>query len=745
MRTLRASLLLWLTILACAPSRDTPLNEGLPPTAYVNDTARPNGFRPNPAFVPIRAPIEVQRSALRQEGEVIVVLGDARTVSSNGVSFGITDDNIAAIIQDVLAQYPDVFDTIQIYLSFLDEASVGAAYYVGIANSVHGIGVEEFNVRSAYGLPDEGRLSGFSNMNEMTMFGGLPDLAEPLGFYYAVIAQELSHRWLMNMQHVDTTGVKSSAFLGRDDAHWSALVHAYGSCQDGVFWIDNGDGTFTHDGESDRGWAPLDRYAMGLIGKDEVEPFFYLAEATLNGEALDKESHFDLTRGDRVRATRIDVDVEDVIAAMGPRDPPVMTETPYYRAAFVLVTAPEQSRNEWQPYLEALQEVQAGFPETWKTWTGGRGAICTKVSELCPEPVINLERTQVFDANDSLIAPGETVELEVAIRNDGIGTTRELLVALDAVSPGVEVHTAPQTISEISGGQTLTLPARFQLAIAGDVPCASVVRLALVATTAEGPKFTTTIDLEVGTRTLAVDLLDEAPDWNVDPDGDDTVTAGAWELGEPDFVSSLGVVTQPGEDHSPGESKLSFHTGARKGSFFASYDLDGRSTLESPIFALRDARDPSLVFYYWHLAIDFAQQSGPMPVPGADLIVSGSNDGGETWEEMARFTEDTKEWTRASVRIKDTLELTNRMRFRFVVEDTTMSGTVEAGVDDLEVVDYLPECPLPGGEPDAGAMPPPPRMRDEEGGCGCASTNASSGALSLLVLAASIVWAKRRR
>jgi hypothetical protein len=55
---------------------------------------------------------------------VIVVQGDDQTVSTGGPdSFGILDNNQVAIVNEVLAVYPDVFDTIQIYTSFIDDAS----------------------------------------------------------------------------------------------------------------------------------------------------------------------------------------------------------------------------------------------------------------------------------------------------------------------------------------------------------------------------------------------------------------------------------------------------------------------------------------------------------------------------------------------------------------------------------------------------------------------------------------------
>lgn len=731
---------------SCAPGEPLgPDPEAPPASVYAHDTAKNQGFIPNPAFVPVKEDVALQRSALRTEGEVIVIEGDPRFVTSNGVAFGITEDNTAAIIQEVLANYPDEFDTIQIHLSFIDEAHAGTAYYQSIKNTVAGIGIETFDNRGAYGLGEDGRLTGFVNMNGLDMWGSLDSLTQPRGPYYSVIAQELSHRWLMFLQFKDrTTGDVRDDLKGRQDAHWSALVHAYGSCQDGIWWEKLDDNRFQHMGESDRGWAPADRYAMGIIPKEDVEPWFYLVEATLNGSPLTATSHRDIPRGAIVNGRAVEITIDDVINVHGPRNPPAGTETPYYRAAFVLITAPGQSEAEWRPYLETVQEVQRTFPETWKEWTNGAGALCTKVTERCPEPRLGLERAAISDGNDGFLAPGETFELEITLRNDGIGTTENTSVALTATDAQVQVLSQPQTLPSIDGhGATAVVPGRFSLSIPSDVPCGTSVRVIERATTAEGPSFSAPIDLAVGTKQIKVDPLNEAPDWRVNADGDDDATVGQWELGLPELVTVLGFTTQPVEDHTPGDGKLAFMTGPAKGGSFSSNDLDGgKTTLDSPVFALGDARDPTLVFYAWRFAKNLANQGGPIPVDGADLVVSASNDGGETWTELGRVTEDTKEWTRVTFRIKDAVELTNRVRFRFVITDPSAPGTVEAGIDDLEVIDYLDGCEIPGQRPDAGPTTPTER---EDGGCSCTAHRAEGSGAWLALGVVALLVARRRR
>jgi hypothetical protein len=257
--------------------------------------------------------------------------------------------------------------------------------------------------------------------------------------------------------------------------------------------------------------------------------------------------------------------------------------------------------------------------------------------------------------------------------------------------------------------------------------------------------FSAAIELPVGTKTVKHDQLEEEADWTVNPDGDDDAVLGTWALGEPDFIAILGKVTQPAEDHSPGDGKLAFFTGPNKGQTFSSNDVDGgKTTLQSPVFALGDTRDPTLVFYAWHFAENLANQAGPVPVDGAELVVSASNDGGETWAELGKISGDTTEWTRESYRIRDALPVTNRMRFRFTIADTSAPGTVEAGIDDLEIIDYLESCPVEGQHPDAGPSTPG-QAREESCTCVGAAAGADRGlGLGLLALGALLLVGRRR-
>lgn len=723
--------------LACAaPVR--PDAESPPAEVNPSDHARQQGFRPNPNFHPVRTGYGFIRSGLRLEGQVLVLEGDDRFVTDGGGgSYGITADNQVAIVQEVLAQYPDDFDTIQIYPTFLDEAHVGFAYYQAIRNETAGIGIQTFNDRQGWGLPEEGRLSGFSNMNTMSQWGELPTLDTVEGYYHGVISHELSHRWLFNITFKDPSGNENRSLLGRDESHWSVLAQADGSVMDGNLWRDNADGTFSNLG-TDLGFAPLDLYAMGRRRAEDVPDLYYLTEAFKGTMALNKTSP--IAMGETVRGNRIDVKMAQVLAQMGPRNPPPGGEDPYYRAAFVMLTRPGEAPAAYQDQLDVLKQVQGHFPETWRRWTGG--GMCTQVTERCPEPVLGLGGQTIRDGGDDRVAPGEAFDLTLSVINTGLGTASGATVSARALNGTATLGADPIAAPAVPQGGTAQLPSAFRVTASATIACGTILPLEVTFQTQEGPAFKERLDLPVGTFQARIDPLDEAPDWQINPEGTDAATAGQWALGEPDFVSVVGVVLQPPTDHSPGESKLSFHTGPRLDGFFSRNDLDGgETTLLSPAFALRDARSPELVFYAWHVAKDLTMN--PAVDLDAPLIVEVTNDAGATWVELGRVTEQTTEWTRVRLPLRGKITPTNRVKFRFRIADDTETGTVEAGIDDLEIIDYVEACPLEQPEPEPPK--PTPTDRQDEGGCGCRDSGRPAPGLAWWVLPFLALCPRRRR
>lgn len=729
--------------------------EDLAATLYDQDTAVAGGFTPRAGFTAVTPAVAISRRSLSVEGDIIVVEGDARRVSSSGPgAFGLTEDNQRALLEDVLGLVPDRFDTFVFFTSFEDQATADRAYYVSLRNNVQGIGLQLRNDRTEFGLPAEGRLSGYVGMNSPLVWGGgrLDGLEASQGSFHAAIARFVSARWGMYLRFRMANGMDSSALLGPMDRGWSPLAQSEGSVLGGNLLERreppdmNGVATYVNGGVN-LGFAPLDLYAMGRLPRldrtaaEQVPVLFYLSEATVGGMAVDRSASVPV--GTEVRGIPLPVGLAEVIDAMGRREPSHVNEDPYYRVAFVFVTTPGSERSAWADQLQLLQRVRQDLPASWKAW--GAGNLCTQIEEPCPEPQLALGRPVLEDDGDGLVAPGETLGVRLSILNTGLGTTEGVQVSLRAASSGVSVTGGPFTAPALDQNSSVTLTDAFSVTVTSSA-CGTAVTLAAEMITQEGPVFVGDFELPVGTNPLRFDPVEEGVDWTVDPDLTDTESAGAWALGDPEAASAAGITTQPEDDHTPDEGKLAFFTGPEFGGFVASNDLDGgRTTLESPIFAIGEAVDPIVVFYAWRSVWDFSVDP-IVPQRQAPLVVQASNDGGRTYTELGRFESQTEEWARVQFRLRDAVAPTDRVRFRFVAEES-MNGNVELGIDDLEIIDFLPNCagvdPGPGPDPGPDPGPGPGDGDDNGGGCG-GVRGRSGGAWAVLIVGLALLLRRRR-
>lgn len=334
---------------------------------------------------------------------------------------------------------------------------------------------------------------------------------------------------------------------------------------------------------------------------------------------------------------------------------------------------------------------------------------------------------------NGLLKSGDRFQLDIDVRNDGGRAIEEIQVYLESLNPAATVLTPTITIpliemksySKVDGGFTVEM---------GDVdPCGKTLNFHVHLTNSQGTTLVDPVDILVGTEQLKFDWLHDDADWTVNPDASDTVSTGEWKLGEPECSLVLGVVTQPERDHTPGEGELAFHTGPKKGTNFSADDVDGgRTTVQSPIFAIGDARYPYLVYYAWHVAVDLTSNDGPLPVP-EDLIVQASNDGGQSWIEIDRVWTNTEDWERRTIPLAQHLEVTNRMQFRFEIGDNSLVATVEAGIDDLEILDLKAHCDVPAIT-QAPVSPVSGAKATVEQGCSCQSYTVEQTATYWLLL-----------
>jgi hypothetical protein len=206
---------------------------------------------------------------------------------------------------------------------------------------------------------------------------GRIDDREWLNFGRGVIwlAHEWGHRWGMGLRFRDPKTGRDEGLADRF-GHWRTGLHAppwipvadrYApraplahSIMDGAAWRENADGTFSKSGHHLRfpgGLSALDLYAMGVIPAEQVPDTFLLRDLKDLG-------------GNRYQATRVTVRIEDVIAAMGPREPPSSRERKEYCLGVYLVHEPGREAN--ARMVSRAGRLSAAVADFFHRATGGR-------------------------------------------------------------------------------------------------------------------------------------------------------------------------------------------------------------------------------------------------------------------------------------------------------------------------------------------------------------------------------------
>jgi hypothetical protein len=174
------------------------------------------------------------------------------------------------------------------------------------------------------------------------------------------------------------------------------------------------------------------------------------------------------------------------------------------------------------------------------------------------------------------------------------------------------------------------------------------------------------------------DNMETDTGWTVGAPGD-AATAGIWERVDPN-----PTIAQPGDDNPDGTGTMCWITAQNTDPDVPSQnDVDGGpTTLTSPVFDATGGEDPRLVYYRW-----YSNDTGGCP--GEDSMpVLASNNGGASWITLETVTESDVEWVRREYLIEDLFTPTDQIRLRFIVSDFGCGSTVEAGVDDVQIVYY---------------------------------------------------------
>jgi carboxypeptidase T len=161
--------------------------------------------------------------------------------------------------------------------------------------------------------------------------------------------------------------------------------------------------------------------------------------------------------------------------------------------------------------------------------------------------------------------------------------------------------------------------------------------------------------------------------WQVNPDGTDTATRGAWSRGTPSGTSSGGHPMQLAKAYS-GSRDLT--TGRPRGASPNAYDLDGVTTIRSTEVQLPAEPGPlSFVYYFAHT------NSSSLDSFRAYVEAGGTRT--EIFHELGTHSLDTARWSRVTRSLAPWAG--QAIRIVFIASDLGYNNLIEAAVDDVRI------------------------------------------------------------
>jgi hypothetical protein len=272
-----------------------------------------------------------------------------------------------AIAQAFFREFADSYDHLVVFLDFVQALGGGEAfaYEFTVKNEILGIGNGVYDGSAEAG--SKARLRSFVEMGTLANYPDDPEVEFlRTNSTLDLLGHETGHRWLATLHFLDGNGQPSNALLGRQLAHWSFCHNSLASEMEGNLIRDDGGGRFTTIGATD-GYSPLDLYAMGLIGPTDVPPFFYVDQCR-NAAAAPEI-------GIGLLGNRVDLTIDDVIAAEGPRVPPAKKAPHSFTMAFILVAPPGQFPSEEE--IAKVDRFRAAWEPYFAQITNGLGSVDT--------------------------------------------------------------------------------------------------------------------------------------------------------------------------------------------------------------------------------------------------------------------------------------------------------------------------------------------------------------------------------
>ena len=293
--------------------------------------------------------------------------------SAVGERFSATAElDTAQTARRFFASHADRFDQL-VFFTDTTVVTDAFAFESTVKNAITGLGSSPLNQSADFG--SGGTLESVMVMDRAAKYGDDPN-AKILGenSALAVIAHETGHRWLTQFTFNDGRGGTSDAMLGRQRAHWSFFMDSDASVMEGNDIEDLGGGNFRTIAAVQR-YSLLDLYGMGLVGAADVPPVFYVESPTSVSPNASRESAPRV--GVTFSGTRRTVTIQDIVSAVGARQPSADTSPKLHRQAWIYVIA--RGTTPAQADLTRLDRMRREFEPFFSRATDNRMTLTTSL------------------------------------------------------------------------------------------------------------------------------------------------------------------------------------------------------------------------------------------------------------------------------------------------------------------------------------------------------------------------------
>jgi len=394
---------------------------------------------------------------------------------------------------------PDDYD----YLAIFNNQSIGAsatalAYELTVRNAVTGNG-DELVDRSDY-FGSTYRLQAVLNMGPLQMYPADPTSLVPAAGQaeytsLSLLSHEAGHRFLAFPQ-LEEAGQMTSRLIGRGGAHWSFNFNANASFMEGSDVQSTGKLDEFITGAPSLRYAELDKYLMGLVGREAVgvQQQLYYVDSGVTGARAPR-------RGVMLYGPARNFSIFNIIGANGPRIPDHTVSQKRFRMAFILVTADGTAP---QADLDKLNAIRTAFEAHFHAQTGNLAIMDTSLkpglnADLYPAAgLIRGSQGQLVIRRDS--ATASAVPLRVVSNGNAVTMASAAEIPANAKTVSIPVNAINSGVSAvtISAEDGSYLPEAINLAVRN----ANELELELLSGTRyqAAPNERTTTDVKVRVR-----------------------------------------------------------------------------------------------------------------------------------------------------------------------------------------------------------------------------------------------------